>query len=99
MKSATSALEKFSLIDLYAGPGGLSLGFRSSGLFNPVVAVEFNVHAAESYESNLGVEVIRKDVGEVAAKELLEAAKKQGFGRVLHQDVCPDYRTPQQGKP
>jgi len=70
------------MADLYAGPGGLSLGFKRSGFFQPVVAVEHNEKAAETYEKNLNVTVIRKDVASVEPEELLEAAKESGFDGV-----------------
>jgi len=74
-----SFLRKYSLADFYAGPGGLSLGFKQSGFFQPVVAVESNSQASETYENNLGVKVITKDVANVAPNELLKVAKEQGY--------------------
>lgn len=41
----------FQSIDLFAGAGGLSLGLKKSG-FNPVLAVEINSHAANTYKAN-----------------------------------------------
>lgn len=46
-------MSKFRLIDLFAGCGGMSLGFERSGSFAPVFAVEHDKWAAETYESNL----------------------------------------------
>lgn len=69
----------YSLADLYAGPGGLSLGFKWSGFFQPIVAVEHNEAVAETYEKNLNARVFRKDVGSIEPKELLKVAKERGF--------------------
>ncbi|NQS90169.1 DNA cytosine methyltransferase, partial [Patescibacteria group bacterium] len=71
--------KKYSLADLYAGPGGLSLGFKQSRFFQPVVAVEYKSKASETYENNLGVKVITKDVANVDADEILKVAKEQGY--------------------
>lgn len=44
-----------SVIDLFAGCGGLTEGFRMSGLgFEPVAAVEWDLHAASTYAANFG---------------------------------------------
>jgi len=67
------------MADLYAGPGGLSLGFKWSGFFQPIVAVENNERVAETYEKNLNARVIKKNVASVRPEELLKIAKKQGF--------------------
>lgn len=77
--SSDSMVEKRSLADLYAGPGGLSFGFKSSGFFQPIVAVELNAKVAETYANNLSAKVIRGDVTTVKPEELLKVAKEQGF--------------------
>jgi DNA (cytosine-5)-methyltransferase 1 len=41
------------VIDLFAGCGGMTAGFAAEG-YNPVFAVEFNLHAAATYAANYG---------------------------------------------
>jgi len=41
MSKATSSAQSYSIIDLFAGCGGLSLGFETSG-FTPVFVNEIN---------------------------------------------------------
>lgn len=41
------------MIDLFAGCGGMTAGFVANG-FDPVLAVEWNLHAAATYAANFG---------------------------------------------
>lgn len=42
----------YKVLDLFAGAGGMSLGFRQSGKFEVAVAIENNPHAQETYRRN-----------------------------------------------
>ena len=46
-------MEKYSVIDLFAGAGGLSLGFKMTGQFELVAAAEINENAKATYKKNL----------------------------------------------
>ena len=49
----------YTAIDLFAGAGGLSLGFRQTGEFNIVAAAESNINAQDTYRANHpGVELL-----------------------------------------
>lgn len=65
--------EAGTLIDLFAGCGGGSLGFTRAGL-RAVAAVELDADAAAAYEANLGVRPLTKDIRKVSGDELLGAA-------------------------
>lgn len=56
----------FTLIDLFAGCGGMTLGFRESGRFRPVLAVERDPAAAETYRLNFGDHVAEASIEDVA---------------------------------
>lgn len=81
--SLKNATGKYSFADLFAGPGGLSLGFKMSGFFEPIAAVESNPKAAETYRTNLGAKVIEAEIGKVESKELanslLRLANEGGY--------------------
>lgn len=57
------------VLDLFAGAGGLSLGFAWAGLA-PVAAIEVVPDAACTYAAHHGVEVIRRDIGALSDQEL-----------------------------
>ena len=48
-----AALNRLSVVDLFAGCGGLTEGFQRAG-FTPLYAVECNPHAAATYAVNFG---------------------------------------------
>lgn len=54
-------------VDLFAGAGGLSLGFESAG-FRVIFAVEYDVYSAETYRMNRkgrNMELILSDISEI----------------------------------
>lgn len=57
----------YPIIDLFSGCGGMSLGFEMAGL-RPVLAVEKDAWAAETYASNrTNVNVVTRDIREIAS--------------------------------
>ncbi len=53
----------YELIDLFAGCGGMTLGFSLTRRFEPIFAVEFDSDAADTYELNFGPHVAREANG------------------------------------
>ncbi len=58
----------FTMIDLFAGAGGLTLGFRGAG-FTPILGVERESAFAETYAANFGRHCIASDVERFADEE------------------------------
>lgn len=54
----------YTLIDLFAGAGGMTLGFRDAG-FKPVLAVEKERDFAETYAANFGPHVLTEDIADL----------------------------------
>lgn len=70
------------VIDLFAGAGGLTVGFRAAG-FEPIFAVEIEPAAARTYAANFGAHVHTGPIEEVqtfpAADVVIGGPPCQGF--------------------
>ena len=55
----SSRFSSVRVIDLFAGCGGMTLGFKLTSRFEPVLAVEFDPDAADTYELNFGPHIAR----------------------------------------
>ena len=79
--------ESPTLIDLFAGCGGGSLGFMRVG-FRPVGAVEIDEDASDAYEANVGLRPLVRDIRDVTGQELLTTASLEP-GRCTLLFGCP----------
>jgi DNA (cytosine-5)-methyltransferase 1 len=92
----------YRLIDLFAGCGGMTRGFVDTGRFEPVLAVESDPDAVETYEANFGSHVARTPDGAPAAIEHVENFSAadvviggppcQGFSPLNRDGVGPERR-------
>ncbi len=62
-------MKKYTIIDLFAGAGGLSYGFQQTGKFDIKVAVEHNKHAQETYKKNHPGVQLKSDITKISNKE------------------------------
>jgi DNA (cytosine-5)-methyltransferase 1 len=60
-------VKRLTLVDLFAGCGGMTRGFEDSGAFRSVFAVEFDRDAAATYAANFGDHVACGPIEDVAA--------------------------------
>lgn len=82
--SASVRLTRPVAVDLFAGAGGMSLGFEQAG-FDVVAAVEYDpVHAATHAFNFPQCEVLCRDASKLSAADVLGAAER-GFKR-LHRE-------------
>jgi len=57
------------IISLFAGAGGMDLGFKNAG-FNIVWANDFNIDACITYENNLGKHIVHGDITNIKSEEI-----------------------------
>jgi len=57
------------IISLFAGAGGMDLGFRNAG-FDIVWANDFNLDACITYENNIGKHIIHGDITNIKSEEI-----------------------------
>ncbi len=70
-------LMAWKAIDLFAGPGGLSLGLKNSG-FEVIGAVEWDKDAGETYRLNFDHPSKQKDITRYSAKEFRDSLEEGG---------------------
>lgn len=57
---------ELTLIDLFAGCGGMTLGFEQTGAMRSIFAVEWDAAAAETYRRNFGDHIVQEPIERVA---------------------------------
>lgn len=81
------------LIDVFSGGGLFSQGFRATG-FEPILAVELDRHAVESYNLNIGNVAVCKNVLEIdalpQAEVLIAGPPCQGFSTLGRRDAADE---------
>lgn len=60
----------YNVIDLFAGAGGLSLGFKQTGQVKIIAAAENNVNARKTYKRNFKLARLYSDVRTIDYTEL-----------------------------
>ena len=79
------AKKQFHVLDLFSGPGGLSLGFntaKKAGLcFKSVVANDNNLNASQTFtKNNPDVEFILGDISDAKIKKKIAKSVKEKTG-------------------
>lgn len=89
----TSVPRPLTMIDLFAGCGGMTAGFVPHG-FDPVLSVEWNLHAAATYAANFGEDhTVWGDIAKIPNSAIPEVdvviggPPCQGFSNLGSRDV------------
>ncbi len=60
---------KYKVISLFSGAGGLDLGFKQNG-FEIIWANDFNKDAVNTYKNNIGDEIILGDISTISNADI-----------------------------
>ncbi|RRR70280.1 MAG: hypothetical protein EI684_13565, partial [Candidatus Viridilinea halotolerans] len=90
--------EVFSVLDLFCGAGGMSLGFKRVG-FEIIGAIDNNEAAIKTYKSNLGFHISNQDLFHAtelqAATVIIGGPPCQGFSSAgLRQSIVLQIKNP-----
>ena len=92
----------YNVIDLFAGAGGLSLGFKQTGQVKIVAAAENNLNARKTYKRNFKLARLYSDVRtidyaelqdtvgpvDIAMSGVLECKSSTHYGNQHEQQTC-----------
>jgi DNA (cytosine-5)-methyltransferase 1 len=77
------------IIDLFAGCGGLSLGFKMAG-FEIIAGFDINDNALETYRKNIGM-AFKVDLSKCTASELLDIARISKIDGIIGGPPCEGF--------
>ena len=98
MGPSSAKKKKPTLIDLFAGCGGFTEGFKQAG-YEPVAAIEWDPSAAATYSANFGDHTLISDIRDVPVQELphsdviVGGPPCQGFSRLGTGDLDDERNT------
>lgn len=76
-------IESFGVVDLFSGPGGLSLGFKRAG-FKIIAGVESDPFASKTYSNNFGeVATFFSDISHIETDKLLDLAANKSVENLV----------------
>lgn len=83
---------KFNVLDLFSGAGGMSLGFSQEKEFNIKVSIDFNEKLSETYIKNFpNVEHFNRDILSFSDNEIREMNKKYNFEVIIGGPPCQGF--------
>ena len=84
-------MRKYTYIDLFAGAGGMSLGFNNAG-FKNLLAVEFNKDFAETYKKNFPEHnLIVDDIKNITEKQIYDIIKNEKVDVIIGGPPCQGF--------
>ncbi len=85
------ANDKITYIDLFAGVGGLSLGFEREG-FENVFSIDFDKSSCQTYKRNFPDNtLIEKDIKDLTKEEILELSKGKEVDIIIGGTPCQGF--------
>ena len=85
------SLGKYTFIDLFAGAGGLSLGFTKAG-FENVLSVEYDKNYAETYQKNFpNHNLIVEDIKNITDEQIEDISKNIKVDVIIGGPPCQGF--------
>ena len=83
---------KFNVLDLFSGAGGLSLGFSEEEEFDIKVSIDFDEKLSDTYIKNFpNVEHFNRDILSFSYEEIEELNRKHNFEVILGGPPCQGF--------
>lgn len=93
-KGAVISMQRYNVVDLFAGVGGLSYGFSKLSEFNILVANELQSQIAKAYTLNHpNVKMFNCDINELTEAVLLDALGGKSVDVLVGGPPCQSYST------
>lgn len=88
-----SDIKEFRILDLFCGAGGFSYGMHKNQHFMTVVALDFNVQAADTFKRNMPfADVVTGDIKESSVREkVLKIAKEKKVNMIIGGPPCQGF--------
>lgn len=87
-------MQRYNIVDLFAGVGGLSYGFSRLPEFNIVAANEIEKDISTAYKiNNPNVKMLNCDIADLTKEKLQEALDKKTIDIVVGGPPCQSYST------
>lgn len=84
-------MSKYTYIDLFAGAGGLSLGFDKAG-FNNLFSIEFDKQYAETYTKNFpDHKMIVEDIKKISNEEIIKLVNGRNVDIIIGGPPCQGF--------
>lgn len=83
---------KITTVDLFCGAGGFTEGFRKSGGFTPILAVDFDKQACDTFKHNHpDIPVVCSDISKIEKDQLHELTNGQQVDVVIGGPPCQGF--------
>ena len=86
------SIKDIRTVDLFCGAGGFTEGFRKAGGFTPILAVDFDKQAIDTFRHNhSNVSAVCSDISEINADSLRELTRDQEIDAVIGGPPCQGF--------
>lgn len=86
-------INKFKILDLFAGAGGFSYGMEKNINFETIIAVDYNKPALDTFKYNMpNVQIINGDItNDLVKKEIIDRSLHSGINMIIGGPPCQGF--------